>query len=290
AAPRTLRTRRQARGRRAPGALEAEGMGHRRPRRPQGRRRAARGRHVAVRGREDAARALGRRGPLEALPVGIRCEARRGDRRSRREDPPRRGPHEQRAPHRGRRSRRLAVDRARGLLGPEHDRFPDLRMVRNRGPRAAECFFRGLGRSLSKPYLAVALWLIQLLQAAVIILPVSNTLHALLDRSPAADKMVANPDFGWWETLRRVHPDLLGNFPDLAQRLLSPEGIRWSELAELRGIGAAAFSLALLAVVVHAFALGGVLGALREPSSSLVTFGREGMRRMPAFIIFTFAA
>jgi len=163
-------------------------------------------------------------------------------------------------------------------------------MVRNRGPRAAECFLRGLGRSLSKPYLAVALWLIQLLLAAVIILPVSNTLHAMLDRSPAADRMVANPDFGWWETLRRVHPDLLGNFPDLAQRLLSPEGIRWSELAELRGIGAAAFSLALLAVVVHAFALGGVLGALREPSSSLVTFGREVMRRMPAFIIFTFAA
>jgi len=163
-------------------------------------------------------------------------------------------------------------------------------MVRNRGPRAAECFFRGLGRSLSKPYLAVALWLIQLLLAAVVILPVSNTLHALLDRSPAADRMVANPDFGWWETLRRTHPDLLGNFPDLAQRLLSPEGIKWSELSGLRGIGAAAFSLALLAVVVHAFALGGLLGALREPSSSLVTFGREGMRRMPAFLVFTFAA
>ena len=163
-------------------------------------------------------------------------------------------------------------------------------MVKNRGPRAVVCFLRGMGRSLSKPYLAVALWLIQLLLAAVVILPVSNTLHALLDRSPAADRMVANPDFGWWETLRRVHPDLLGNFPDLAQRLLSPDGIRWSELSGLRGIGATAFSLALLAVVVHAFALGGLLGALREPSSSLVTFGREGMRRMPAFLIFTFAA
>ena len=39
----------------------------------------------------------------------------------------------------------------------------------------------------------------------------------MLDRSPAADQMVANPDFGWWETLRRTHPDLLGNFPDLAE-------------------------------------------------------------------------
>ena len=58
----------------------------------------------------------------------------------------------------------------------------------------------------------------------------------------------------------------------------------------MRGVGATAFSLALLATVLHAFALGGALGALREPSSSLVTFGREGMRRMPAFLVFTFAA
>jgi hypothetical protein len=158
------------------------------------------------------------------------------------------------------------------------------------GPRALGCFLRGLKLSLSKPYLAVALWLIQLLLAAVLILPISNTLHALLDHSPSADKMVANPDYGWWETVRRVHPDVLGNFPELATGLLSPEGIKWSQLPDMRGVGAAAFSLALLAIVLHAFSLGGMLGTLREPSSSLVTFGREGMRRMPAFLIFTFAA
>jgi hypothetical protein len=162
--------------------------------------------------------------------------------------------------------------------------------VRRRGPRALACFLRGLRLSLSKPYLAVALWLIQLLLSAALILPVSNTLHSLLDRSPAADKMVANPDYGWWETLRRVHPDVLGNFPEIATGLLSVEGIRWSELPGMRGVGATAFSLALLATVLHAFGLGGMLGVLREPSSSLVTFGREGMRRMPAFLLFTFAA
>jgi hypothetical protein len=158
------------------------------------------------------------------------------------------------------------------------------------GPRATACFARGLKMSLSKPYLAVALWLIQLLLASVLILPIGNSLHALLDRSPAADRMVANPDYGWWKTVRRTHPDLLGNFPDVATGLLSPEGLRWSELPGLRGIGATAFSLTLLALVVHAFALGGMLGALREPSSSLVTFGREGMRRLPAFLVFTLAA
>ena len=156
--------------------------------------------------------------------------------------------------------------------------------------KALPCFLRGLKLSLSKPYLAVALWLIQLLMASVLILPIGNSLHALLDHSPAADKMVANPDYGWWETVRRVHPDLLGNFPELATGLLTSDGIKWSELPEMRGIGAVAFSLALLATVLHAFALGGMLGALREPSSSLVTFGREGMRRMPAFLVFTFAA
>lgn len=158
------------------------------------------------------------------------------------------------------------------------------------GPRAASCFLRGLRLSLSKPYLAVAMWIIQLLLAAAVILPISNTLHSLLDHSPGADRMVAVPDYGWWETVRRVHPDLLGNFPELATRLLSSEGIRWSELSGLRGVGATSFSLAMLAVVLHAFALGGMLGALRETHASLVTFGREGMRRMPAFLVFTFAA
>ena len=162
--------------------------------------------------------------------------------------------------------------------------------MRRGAPRALACFLRGLSLSLSKPYLAVALWLIQLMLASALILPIGNTLHALLDRSPAGEKMVAVPDYGWWETFRRVHPDVLGNFPEIATGLLSPEGIKWSELPGMRGVGATAFSLALLAIVLHAFALGGTLGALREPSSSLVTFGREGMRRMPAFLVFTFAA
>ncbi len=152
------------------------------------------------------------------------------------------------------------------------------------------CFGRGLALSLSKPYLAVSLWLLQLLLASVVILPVSNSLHALLDASPAASRMVANPDYGWWETIRRIHPDLLGNFPELATGLLTREGVESSKLSGLRGIGATALSLVMLAVVLHAFALGGVFGTLREPHGSLVTFGREGMRRFPAFFLFTLAA
>ena len=158
-----------------------------------------------------------------------------------------------------------------------------------RSQSAIACFARGVRLSLSKPYLAVSLWLIQLLLASVLILPVSNALHELLDNAPAASRMVANPDYGWWETLLRVHPDLLGNFPELLTGLLTPEGVKSTQLGGLRGIGAAAVALGMLGVVLHAFALGGIFGTLREPHGSLVTFGREGMRRFPAFLAFTLA-
>jgi hypothetical protein len=152
------------------------------------------------------------------------------------------------------------------------------------------CFARGLRLSLSKPYLAVSLWLIQLLLASVLILPVSNSLHDLLDNSPAGSRMVANPDYGWWDTVRRAHPDLLGNFPDLLEKVVSTEGVTSTELGDLRGLGATAIALAMLGIVLHAFALGGIFGTLREPHASLVTFGREGMRRFPAFLAFTLAS
>ncbi|HKD10736.1 MAG TPA: hypothetical protein VKE50_01625 [Thermoanaerobaculia bacterium] len=155
---------------------------------------------------------------------------------------------------------------------------------------SAGSFLRGLALSLSKPYLAVSLWLIQLLLSSVLILPISNILHDLLDRSVAGSRMVANPDWGWWETLQREHPDLLGNLSALSAGILTPEGVKSGQLPGLQGIGATAIALAMLGVVLHAFALGGIFGTLREPRASLVTFGREGMRRFPAFLAFTLAA
>ncbi len=162
-------------------------------------------------------------------------------------------------------------------------------MVTSR-PSAAGCFARGLKLSLSKPYLAASLWLIQLVLASVLVLPVSNSLHSLLDTSSSGSRMVADPDYGWWETVRRTHPEFLGKLPEAVQSALSVEGVRSGALAGLAGVGATGISLALLGIVLHAFALGGTFGALREPQASLVVFGREGMRRLPAFLAFTFAA
>jgi hypothetical protein len=119
---------------------------------------------------------------------------------------------------------------------------------------------------------------------------VSNALHSLLAFSSSGSRMVADPDYGWWETVRRAHPDLLGKLPEQVENALGVEGVKSSALGELQGIGATAISLALLAIVLHAFALGGVFGALREPRASLVVFGREGTRRFPAFLAFTLAA
>lgn len=155
---------------------------------------------------------------------------------------------------------------------------------------ALRCFGRGLKLSLSRPYLAASVWAMQLLLASVLVLPVSNALHALLDHSSTGSRMVADPDYGWWETIRRTHPDLLGNFPDAVESAAGAEGVKPAALSGLQGIGATAISLCLLGIVLHAFALGGIFGALREPHGSLVVFGREGMRRFPAFLAFTVAA
>lgn len=162
-------------------------------------------------------------------------------------------------------------------------------MVR-RETSALRCFGRGLKLSLSRPYLAAAVWGMQLLLASVLVLPVSNALHGLLDYSSTGSRMVANPDYGWCETVRRIHPDLLGNFAEAVEAAAGSDGVKPATLSGLQGIGATAISLCLLGIVLHAFALGGVFGALREPQGSLVVFGREGMRRFPAFLAFTVGA
>src|SRR5207248_9072210 len=100
----------------------------------------------------------------------------------------------------GRPARRDPLERPGGLLGPELHRFHDGRLVSREIPGPLSHFAHGMRLSLSKPYLAVALWLIQLLLASTLILPIGNALHVLLDRDPSADRMVAKPDYGWWET------------------------------------------------------------------------------------------
>ena len=60
-------------------------------------------------------------------------------------------------------------------------------------------------------------------------------------------------------------PTCSGNFPDLHNGYVTTDGVKSSQLGDLRGIGAAAVALGMLGVVLHAFALGGIFGRSGSP-------------------------
>lgn len=152
-------------------------------------------------------------------------------------------------------------------------------------------FGRGLALSIRKPHFAIAIWLVQGALAAVLALPISNFLHEELNHSPAAASMIAAPNALWWKTVRRTHPDLLGTLPEDALALFSARGARgFSAFDGASGIGAAFLGAGLLAIVLHAFLLGGIFGSLANRGSDLTVFAREGARRLPAFLIVTIGA
>jgi hypothetical protein len=152
-------------------------------------------------------------------------------------------------------------------------------------------FARGLGISIRRPHFAIAIWLVEAALAALLALPISNFLHAELNHSPAAASITTAPNPRWWTTARREHPDLLGNFPEAAASLFSASGARgFSAFDDTSGIGAAFLGAGLVAVVFHAFLLGGIFGSLYARGSDLTVFAREGARRLPAFLIVTLAA
>lgn len=153
-------------------------------------------------------------------------------------------------------------------------------------------FLRGLGISLRRPHFAIALWLADAALASVLVLPISNFLHAELNRSTAAASMITAPNTLWWQTARRTHPDLLGNLPEAAEALVSPSGAKGFEgYFGAQGVGAALLGLGLVAILAHAFLLGGIYGSLHhDDGRNLTAFAREGARRLPAFLIVTIVA
>ena len=152
-------------------------------------------------------------------------------------------------------------------------------------------FGRGLRISIRRPHFAIAIWLVQGALAAMLALPLSNFLHAELNHSPAASAMIAAPNALWWSTARRAHPDLFGTFPEDALAIFSAKGSAgFSAFDRTSGIGAAFLGAGLLAIVLHAFLLGGIFGSLANRGTDLTVFAREGARRLPAFLIVTVGA
>jgi len=155
-----------------------------------------------------------------------------------------------------------------------------------------KAFWNGLSVSVRRPHFAIAVWLVEAGLAAVLALPFSNFLHAELNHSTQRETMISSPNLGWWQEVREAHPDLAGSFPEAALALVSPAGARgFSSFDGTRGIAAAFLGLGFLAVVLHAFLLGGIFGSLHdERGNDLTIFAREGARRLPAFLIVTVLA
>jgi hypothetical protein len=153
-------------------------------------------------------------------------------------------------------------------------------------------FLRGFGLALRRPHFAIAFWLAQAGLAAALVVPVSNFLHASLNRSPEASSMIREPSYLWWKTAERTHPDILGDFVPAVLGLVSADGSRgFSSFDGASGIGAAILGLGFLALLVHAFLLGGLFGSLHDENGvDLTVFAREGARRLPAFLIVTVGA
>lgn len=154
-------------------------------------------------------------------------------------------------------------------------------------------FLRGLAASLRRPHFAIAIWLAEAALAGVLLLPIANVFHAAMNHSPQAAATGHSPDFLWWKTLVRTHPDLLGDLPAAAQALVSGKGAPGFFTFENSGaLGATFLGLGFFAIILHSFLLGGILGGLRDPEAgrNLATFAREGVRRLPAFLIVTVGA
>jgi hypothetical protein len=153
-------------------------------------------------------------------------------------------------------------------------------------------FLRGLRISVQRPHFAIAIWLVQAALAAALALPISNFLHRELNRSPDAAVLVRGPDAVWWTSVRRAHPDVVGDLPEAAEGLVSVEGSPGlGAFDRCAGIGATLLGLGLLAILLHAYLLGGIFGTLHDDGpGDLTTVAREGARRLPAFLIVTVGA
>ena len=292
-AARPLREGRHARRKGPPPALAPRSrLRHRRHGRPPRRRGDARRRAAALRGRPRIPLALGRGGALEALPRRLGAAPDRGaswipTRRSSSMPTarttaaaPRTGP-----------ARRDAMDGARGLLGPEHDRLHDGGLVRSGSAQGARLL----------PARARPLALEALPRRGAL----ADPAHARRGADPADRQLAprpARPLAGGRQDGREPRLRLVGDGAPHAPGPASATSPR-SRPASSRPRASAGRSCRGCAGsgpprsrsrCSRSSSTPSLSAACSAPCgsrrASLVTFGREGMRRMPAFLLFTFAA
>ncbi len=144
-----------------------------------------------------------------------------------------------------------------------------------------EAVRRGLGRAGRLWGLVLMLLLVNLFTAALLAVPLAQTLEEDLSNRGAASRMLYGFDYGWWSAWADAHPgttfgpDILGaGFAfknlDLLLRGVLPAGLFALGDPDRAGerpapLDATVLGVGVLYLLLQVFLAGGVLGALRAP-------------------------
>lgn len=112
---------------------------------------------------------------------------------------------------------------------------------------------RAAGQVLARPRQLVAFWLVNLVTAAVLTVPLAAVASHHLDWNLHGDALARGPSWSWLDTVDRRHPEVLGDL-SAVEALFGPEGVGVEELGRLSGV-----PLAVLAAGLVVFWLNGLL-------------------------------
>lgn len=93
---------------------------------------------------------------------------------------------------------------------------------------------RAAGQVLARPRQLAAFWLVNLVVAAVLTVPLAAVLSHHLDRNLHGEVLARGPSWSWLDTVDRLHPELLGDLSAI-EALFGPEGVGIEELGRLSG-------------------------------------------------------
>lgn len=128
-------------------------------------------------------------------------------------------------------------------------RSPRHRLV----PALARTLPRAAGQVLARPRQLLAFWLLNLVIAAVLTVPLAGVLSETLDTNLYGEEMAEGPSWRWFDTVDRTRPEVLGDL-SAVEALFGAEGLGLEELGKLSGV-----PLALLAAGLVVFWLNTLL-------------------------------
>jgi|GEM_PF-3823859 len=104
---------------------------------------------------------------------------------------------------------------------------------------------RGAGQVLARPRQLLTFWLLNLVVAAVLTVPLAAVLGETLDTHLYGDRMAEGPSWRWYDTVDRTHPEVLGDLSAVSE-LFGPEGVGLEEMGRLSGVPLAVLAAGLV--------------------------------------------